>query len=212
MQRVISLYMFLTERERPSLGIWDWDDVENKVVELDSAPAAAKLAAEIISSEKIDAAWEATVLKRTRLPQLSLIEWSISDEVASIFEVLRNAGSQHGFVVEQGEAFRAKNYTREIVLSAETAEQIERDLAMDFPMAFVDEQRFCFLVSYFSDYALISLREDLFRTWLEARSLDLTMWADAEPYPVANDLKTARELALRRSADWDAHWKEKHSN
>lgn len=194
------------------MGTWDWDDVENKVVDLGSAPAAAKLAAEIISSAEIDAAWEATVSERTKLPQLSLIEWSISDEVASIFDVLRSAGSQHGFVVEQGEAFRAKHYARGISLSALTAEQIQRDLAMDFPMAFVDEQQVCVLVSYFSDYALIGLREDLFKSWLETRTLDLTIWADAEPYPAANDLKTARELALRRAADWHAHWKEKRTD
>jgi hypothetical protein len=189
------------------MGTWDWNDVENKIVPLDAAPPAANLAAAIISDERFDEEWERNVFDLTGLPQLSLVEWHVCSEVESIFGILRDAGSQRGWVVELGEGHAAENYTREIALSASTAEQIHRDLAMEFPMAFVDDQRLCVLVSLFSDYALICLREDLFEKWLATNPVDLTLNAH-EPYPVARDLKTAQTFAHRRSASWYAHLRE----
>lgn len=165
------------------------------------------MAAAIISDERFDDEWERKVFELTGLPQISLVEWHLCSEIESIFGILRDAGSQRGWVVERGEGYVAEDYSREIALCASTAEQIHRDSAMEFPMAFVDEQQLCVLVSLFSDYALIGLREDLFENWLASNPVNLTLFAH-EAYPVANDLKTAQALALRRSASWYAHLRE----
>ncbi|MEE4289792.1 MAG: hypothetical protein V2J14_10515 [Erythrobacter sp.] len=187
------------------MGTWDWEGVENDIVALNRAPACAQLAAAIISQDMSSEEWARRVLEQSGLPQVGLVEWHLCDEVESIFELLRAEGSQIGYVVEQEAGRAAKEYARRISLSAATAEQIYRDLAMEFPMAFVDDQQLCLLASCFSDYALICLREDLFEKWLATRKLDLTLFADEEPYPVACDLKTAQALALRRSSSWRAH-------
>ncbi|MDP5102385.1 MAG: hypothetical protein NWP98_00490 [Erythrobacter sp.] len=189
------------------MGTWTWEGVENKVVPLNLAPACASLAAAIISNDMADEEWEREVFERSGLPQLSLIEWHVCDEIESIFELLRAEGSEAGYVVEN-DGHVAKDYARQISLSATTAEQIHRDLAMEFPMAFIDVQQLCVLVSYFSDYALICLREDLFEKWLAKNPINLTLFAQEEPYPIASDLKTAQVLALRRSASWYAHVRE----
>lgn len=192
------------------MGYWDWEDVQNEVVPINLAPECARLAASIISNEIASEEWERKVFELTGLPQISLIEWHVCDEVEGIFKLLRAEGSKTGYVVENDGPV-AKDYTRQISLSATTAEQIYRDSAMEFPMTFVDEQQLCVLVSYFSDYALICLREDLFEKWLTKRSLDLTIFAWEEPYPIAHDLKSAQELARRRSASWYAHVRETSS-
>jgi hypothetical protein len=189
------------------MGYWDWEDVQNEVVPINLAPECAKLAASIISNEMVSEDWEREVFARFGLPQISLIEWHICDEVQGIFELLRAEGSEIGYVVESDGPV-AKDYIRQISLSATTAEQINRDSAMELPMAFVDEQQLCVLVSYFSDYALICMRENLFEKWLANRNLDLTIFAWEEPYPIAGDLKTAQALAQRRSASWYAHVRE----
>jgi hypothetical protein len=189
------------------VGTWDWENVEHEIVPLDQAPECAMLAAAIVSSDMADEELEKKVFERSGLPQLSLIEWHVCDEIESIFELLRAEGSEAGYVVENDGPV-AKDFARRISLSAATAEQIHRDLAMEFPMAFVDDQQLCVLVSYFSDYALICMREDLFEKWLANRGLDLTIFAWEEPYPIACDLKTAQALAQRRSASWYAHVRE----
>jgi hypothetical protein len=197
-------------RKAIRVGTWDWNDVENKVVPLDAAPPPAKMAAAIISDERFDEDWERKVFALTGLPQISLVEWHVCSEVESIFGILRDAGSQRGWVVESGGGHAAQEYAREIELSASRAEQIHRDLAMEFPMAFVDDQQLCVLVSLYSDYALICLHEDLFQKWLATNPVDLTLFAH-EPYPVASDLKTAQTLARRRSTSWHAQVRETSS-
>ena len=189
------------------MGTWDWEGVENEIVPLNLAPECAKLAAAIISKDWAYEDWEREVFERSGLPQLSLIEWRVCHEIESIFELLRAEGSKAGYVVENDGPV-AKDYARQISLSATTAEQIHRDLAMEFPMAFIDDQQLCVLVSYFSDYALICLREDLFEKWLAKNPMDLTLFGNEEPYPIASDLKNAQALALRRSASWYAHVRE----
>lgn len=189
------------------MGTWDWDDVPNKTLALEGAPKAAQLAASIVPDETLSDDWHKSVQDQTGLPQLGLIEWSVSDEVQSIFPILRMMGSKVGYVVEQGAELKPVDYFREISLDDQTASQISAYYALDMPMAFVDEQQICALMSYHSDYALIALRADVFQEWIDKGALDLTMWGDQESYPPPQNLEEAKKLALRRQADWDARWK-----
>ncbi len=185
------------------MGTWDWKAVRHEIIPLDQVPEAARLAAAIITEPLFDRDFEKRVFEQTGLAQLCLIEWSISSVVESIFATLRNRGSVWGYVVEQGATPVTEGPSRKIALTAATARKISDDLAMDFPMAFVDDQQLCVLVSYFSDYALICMREDLFETWLADNPIDLTPFLDEPPFPLADNLKAALEFADRRRIAWD---------
>jgi hypothetical protein len=185
------------------MGTWDWDEVSHELVLLGEAPAAALQAAAIISAPVFDDDWEKGVLDQTGLAQLSLAEWSISSEIETIFAVLRDSGSKFGYVMEPGAASKAEGTARKLALTPATAKTIADDLAMDFPMAFIDEQQLCLLVSYFSDYSLICQREDLFETWLANNPIDLALHENEPPFPAADNLKAAREFAARRRIAWD---------
>ena len=185
------------------MGTWDWKAVGHELVPLDQVPEIARLAASIIAEPVFDEDFEKRVFDETGLAQLSLIEWSISSEVESIFATLRDNGSEWGYVVEQIDPTLAESPPRKIALTAATARKISDDLAMDFPMVFVDDQQTCMLVSYFSDYALICMREDLFEGWLANNPIDLSLRYDEPPSPSADNLTAAREFADRRRIEWD---------
>lgn len=185
------------------MGTWDWKVVRHELVPLDQVPEMARLAAAIIAEPVFDKDFEKRVLDETGLAQLSLIEWSISSEVESIFATLRDNGSEWGYVVEQGAQALTESPPRKIALTAATAKKISDNLAMDFPMVFIDDQQLCVLVSYFSDYALICLREDLFGRWLADNPIDLSLRYDESPFPAADNLESAREFADRRRIEWD---------
>lgn len=190
-------------RKAIRVGTWDWKAVRHELVPPDQVPEAARLVAESITGPVYDEDFERGVLEQTGLAQLSLIEWSVSSEVESIFKTLRQHGSEWGYVVEQGAPALTESPPRKIALTAATAKKISDDLAMDFPMVFIDDQQTCMLVSYFSDYALICLREDLFETWLADNPIDLTLFYDEPPFPAADNLKAAREFADLRDVAWD---------
>jgi len=193
------------------MGCWDWNDVPSQTGSMAGAPPAAKLAASIVPGPKLDAEYEADVAIKTGLPQLSLIEWSISDEVPQLFELLRMSGSTCGYVVNQIEQFRPASTFRKIELTTEIAEAIASDSAMDMPMAFVDERCVCALVSFHSDYALMCLEPNLFGKWLKANPKDLTMWAGEEPWPLADNLPFAQELARKRLISWNEYIRQSRS-
>lgn len=181
---------------------FDWDEINHSIVKHDEAPAAARLAFCVVPDEQLSIEWQERVRSATKLPQLSLVEWSVCDEVVCIFELLRDAGSSKGFVVQQGEGFAAEDTARMINLDDATARQLERDRSIELPMAFVDDQAICILASYFSDFSLIGLREDLFNKWLEKADLDLTLWADEPRYPRPQSITEAQSQAARRQASW----------
>ena len=184
------------------MGTWDWNDVRHELVALVEAPEAVRLAAALASEPVFDQDWERRVFEKTGLAQLSLVEWSICSEIDTIFATLRDHGSQWGYVVEEGAATVVEGRARKIALNPSTARKISDDSAMDFPMVFIDEQQLCMLASYFSDYALICMREDLFEKWLANNPIDLSSREDEPPFPTADNLKAAREFADRRRVAW----------
>lgn len=188
------------------MGTWYWEGVHSITAPMEHAPSAALLAASICPGQLLDDDYEAFVGAKTRLPQLSLVEWSVSDMAPAIFPLLREAGSHVGYVVSQGAEYRPEGGFRTLALNSPTAEAIIRDSSMDMPMAFVDEHCRCALVSYHTDYALISMTTHLFDQWLKKAPLDLSMWSDDEPYPLANDLETAQQLSRRRKDSWSTRW------
>jgi hypothetical protein len=191
------------------VGYYDWESVPSQVLALSHAPVQAQLAASItIPDLPFGAAYETSVETKTGLPQLSIVEWSVCWEVASLFALLRAAGSRFGFVAGQGDEHQARTEVRRIELSEAIAQAIEADAVLELPMAFVDDQSLCSLVSFFSDYALIGLSPDLFAVWLKNRPIDLTMWGGEEPWPAANNLADAQRLARRRRAAWDDYIRE----
>jgi hypothetical protein len=203
-QPVGKLYkMGPARRKAVCMGTWDWNDVRHELVPLVQAPEAVRLAAAIASEPAYDKDWERRVFEKTGLAQLSLVEWSICSEVDTIFATLRDNGSQWGYVVEEGATSVAEATARKIALTPATARKISDDLAMDFPMVFIDDQQLCILVSYFSDYALICMREDLFEIWLANNPIDLSLRENELPVPAADNLKAAREFADRRRVAWD---------
>jgi len=184
------------------MGTWDWKAVRHEIIPLDQVPEAARLVAASITGPPDAKDLDRRVFEHTGLAPLSLIEWCVSSEVESIFKTLRDHGSEWGFVVEQGAPDLTESPPRKIALTAATAKKISDDSAMYLPMVFIDDQQTCMLVSYFSDYALICLREDLFETWLADNPIDLTLFYDAPPFPAADNLKAAREFADLRLVAW----------
>ena len=190
------------------MGTWDWDNIPHETIDAAGSPEAARLAATIVPDERLSDNWLQRVKDLTGLPQLSLVEWSISDEVEGIFGLLRDAGSSKGYVVEQ----HAVDTVRVIDLTDKVAERIAIDVSMDLPMAFVDDQAICALASFFSDYALISMRPDLLERWINREDLDLTLWGDEERYPRPTTIAVAKALAALREAAWDSHVEQSRSS
>lgn len=186
------------------MGTWDWDAIKKRqIVDVNTAPEAVRLVRQIHPDDDLDQAFEDHVEKVTGLPQLSLLEWPISDNAPEIFGLLREAGSSKGYVsLPYGDASQNKGCF-EISLSDDNAIRVCNDGALDWVSAFVDEQMICSIVSYHSDYALVGMRADLLDHWVTMEHFDLTLWADEAPFPKPKNYKEAQAIAARRLVSWD---------
>lgn len=181
--------------------MWDWGDVDCELLSLTNPPPPVQLAIAILPEIPIPGTWEAPAVERTGLPCIPLEEYDIHEDVIDIFAFLRRSGSTHGYVAsvynseDEGETYRRFRLTERV------ANQIKRDRAMDFAMAFVDDRMSCIIVTWWSDYALLGMREELFATYLQEHPLD--MGRDLLPelaaqFPRVDNLIEAKQWALKR--------------
>lgn len=185
------------------MATWDWNDVPHEEHPLVGGPLLAQRAACLVPGmPQSGMEYDALLEKVSGLPALSLVEWSVSALVPEIFRLLRETGSQYGFVVEQGDNWApAANY-RKIYMGEATAAQIARDSAMDPTMAFVDDTNRCVLSSWWSDHTWMCLTPELFTRWIAEQKPDLTLWADDPVRLIPADFEDACVMARKRNQLW----------
>ncbi len=178
------------------MATWDWEDVDHRIVSPADLPTAGALAAKLANYTIVEDL-ERTVPNDTGLPGFPLWEGSIGHDTPILFKLLRDAGSHTGYVVKQG-----TSQVLAFELSEQVARQISNDLCFEPPMAFVDDQCLCALVSYWSDFVQFCMREDLLLSFVSSSNFDFTLWSDSEPFPKAHSLADIQKLAQRRKREW----------
>ena len=182
------------------MSMWDWNEVDCEVLRSPTPPAPVQLGLDILPKIPIPGTWEAPAIKRIGLPCVPLEEYDIHEDIVGIFAFLRSSGSTHGYVASEYNSEGNQTYRR-FELTEQVAKQIKRDRAIDFAMAFVDDTMHCVIVTWWSDYALLGMRADLFEEYLRLHPLDLgrDLRDDlAEQLPTVDNLAEAQRWALKR--------------
>ena len=185
------------------MGIWDWVDVPHQKHPMSEAIAPVQLATKLVAADVSGQHFETEAEALLEIPFLSLIEWAPEDHLPETFAILRETGSERGFIVEVGKDAKPVDFFRSFELTDQVARAIQNDDAMNFAMVFVDDQQLCVMASYYTDYALIAMRADLLDQLVTLEDFDLTTWATEPEFPAARDHKHAQELAKRRLRSWN---------
>lgn len=186
------------------MSFYDWDDISHEIGALAGSPKPAILAAQIAPSLPLDEEFERRVFQVTGLPGIPLEEISIQDLLPDLLPFLKSVGSHTIYVAGRGDEDPEVGNFQSFDLSEHVCAQVMRDSVLELPCGIVDDQRVCAIVTWFSDYTLLCMREDLADQYLARHPLDLTLYEDGPRYPLARSLAEAQRLANRRIAEYFA--------
>jgi hypothetical protein len=183
------------------MSMCNWDEVDSDMHSLADPPPAVQLALAVLPEIPIPGRWEGPAIERLGMSCVPLEEYDIHEDIADIFAFLTSAGSTRGYVASvYGSEDELETYRR-FDLTERVANQIKRDRAMDSAMAFVDDKLRCAIVTWWSDYALLGMRADLFESYLRGHPLEMGrgLRSDlAAQFPIIDTLADAKHWALER--------------
>lgn len=183
------------------MTMWEWDDVDCELVSAAERPPPVQLALSILPEIPIPGTWEKPAIQRTGMPCIPLEEYDIHQDISDIFAFLSGSGSAYGYVASVYRSEGEAETYRRFELTERVAKQIRQDRAMDSAMAFVDDRMSCVIVTWWSDYALLGMREELFEAYLNAHPLDMgrnLLPEHAAQFPRVDNLLDAKQWGLKR--------------
>jgi hypothetical protein len=145
---------------------------------------------------------------------LPLVEWNLSPDAPSLFDVLRNAGATRGYFIDYPGEEKMLGRFYECDLSPKTAAIVSREDLFGWATIFVDDLFVCAIAAWFTDFTYLCMSPGLFGRYLAANPTFLDLYGSELEVPAERfqaalkgafarlDQRSPSASALRAELEW----------